>query len=107
MICLVLDEEKRSISLGSTLDPASAVNLEYLSIALQVRRKEGHEPIFSLDPVSAEQDLANEKHAMQQKVFVPTWLAGTSVGEVLFPRSDLYICFEYLSSAVVLSRHVC
>merc|ERR1719352_1292620 len=85
MICVVLDEETRSIGVASTLEPACAVNLEYLSTALEVRRREGHEPVFSLDPVDA-----NDKNSMQEKVFVPDWLAGTSVGEVLF-QSDYHL----------------
>jgi hypothetical protein len=91
MVCLVLDEETRSIGIASTLEPAAALNLEYLSIALQVRRKEGHEPVFSLDPVAPhEKHPIHEKHAMQEKVFVPDWLAGTSVGEVLF-QADYHL----------------
>merc|ERR1719333_1580265 len=84
MVCVVLDEETRTIGLASTLDPAAALNLEYLSVALEVRRTAGHEPVFSLDPVS------NDAHAMQEKKFVPEWLAGTSVGEVLF-QADYHL----------------
>mmetsp|Transcript_66648 Transcript_66648/g.104176 ORF Transcript_66648/g.104176 Transcript_66648/m.104176 type:complete len:1210 (+) Transcript_66648:73-3702(+) len=85
MSCLVFDEEEHAISVASTIEPAAAVNLEYLSIALQVRRQEGHEPVFSLDPVDA-----TDKKSMQEKVFVPAWLAGTSVGEVLF-QADYHL----------------
>jgi len=60
------------------------VNLEYLSIALKVRRQEDREPLFSLDPVTPKED------SMQVKRFEPEWLAGTSVGEVLF-QSDYYL----------------
>jgi len=84
MICLVLDESNHSIRIASTTEPAAAMNLEYLSIALEVRRREGHEPIFSLDPVS------NSKNSMQAKVFIPEWLAGTAAGEVLF-QSDYHL----------------
>jgi hypothetical protein len=59
--------------------------LEYLSTALEVRRREGHEPIFSLDPVDA-----TDKNSMQEKVFVPEWLAGTSAGDVLF-QADYHL----------------
>merc|ERR1719352_1384138 len=106
MICVVLDEETRSIRVAATVEPAAALNLEYLSTALQVRRREGHEPVFSLDPVDA-----NDKNSMQEKVFVPDWLAGTSVGEVLFqadyhlkelsmgeheqPVAGMKSCFDY------------
>lgn len=79
MICLVLDEGMETIRIASTAEPAAAVNLEYLSTSLEVRRREGHEPVFSLDPVDSQ-----DRDSMQAKVFVPEWLAGTSVGEVLF-----------------------
>merc|ERR1719352_1764295 len=85
MICVVLDEETRSIRVAATVEPAAALNLEYLSTALDVRRREGHEPVFSLDPVDP-----NDKNSMQEKVFVPDWLAGTTVGEVLF-QSDYHL----------------
>merc|ERR1719487_2882736 len=61
------------------------MNLEYLSIALQVRRTEGMEPVFSLDPVKAD-----DRSSFQKKVFIPEWLAGTSAGEVLF-QSDYHL----------------
>merc|ERR1719502_1842928 len=85
MICLVLEESTRSVHIASTTEPAAAINLEYLSLALRVRRSEGHEPVFSLDPGSAAND-----HTMQEKVIVPEWLAGTSVGEVLF-QADYHL----------------
>merc|ERR1719506_2227239 len=85
MVCLVYDEAASSIRIASTMEPAAAINLEDLSIALQVRRSEGHEPVFSLDPVNP-----HNKHSMQKKVFVPEWLAGTSVGEVLF-QADYHL----------------
>merc|ERR1719181_355107 len=74
MVCLVFDEETRTVGVASTFEPAASVNLEYLSVALQVRRKEGHEPVFSLDPVNPEAEQC-ERHKMQEKVFVPQWLA--------------------------------
>jgi len=61
------------------VEPAAAVNLEYLSTALRVRREVGCEPFFSLDPVDGA-DTAS----MQQKRFEPAWLADTSLGEVMF-----------------------
>lgn len=85
MVCLVLDEDSRSIRVASTVEPAASLNLEYLSIALEVRRRAGHEPVFSLDPADP-----NDKNTMQDKVFIPDWLAGTSVGEVLF-QSDYHL----------------
>jgi hypothetical protein len=87
MVCLVLQENKsgQSVRVASTLDPAAAVNLEYLSIALLVRCRTGREPRFSLDPVDAK-----DKKSMQKKVFMPEWLADTSVGEVLF-QADYHL----------------
>lgn len=84
LVCLLLDEAAHSIRLAATLEPAAAVNLEYLSIALKVRRKEGHEPIFSLEPSN------NEKRSKLRKVFAPDWLATTSAGEVLF-QADYHL----------------
>lgn len=84
MVCLIHDETTGCIRIASTTEPAAATNLEYLSIALEVRRREGHEPIFSLDPVDT------EKHSMQAKVFTPEWLAGTTAGEVLF-QADYHL----------------
>jgi hypothetical protein len=84
MVCLVMGKS-RAIRIASTSQASAAMNLEYLSTALLVRRTEGHEPIFSLDPVDAE-----DKNSMQAKVFVPPWLAGTSAGEVLF-QSDYHL----------------
>merc|ERR1719387_1151116 len=77
MCCLVLQDGLRSVRLAATVDPAGSVNLEYLSLALQVRRGEGREPFFSLDPVGSCED---PETAMQAKRIEPRWLAGTSVG---------------------------
>jgi len=85
MVCLVLDESTQSVRVAATMEPAASVNLEYLSTALKVRAREGHEPYFSLDM----QD-ASDNHSMQKKVFEPEWLAGTSVGDVLF-QSDYHL----------------
>merc|ERR1719486_1608509 len=79
MVSVVLDEETNSLRLGATTEPSAAMCLEYLSTALQVRRTEGHEPMFSLDAVDA-----HDSNSMQTKAFKPEWLAGTSAGEVLF-----------------------
>jgi len=87
MVCLVFDESTKSVSLTTTTEPSAAVNLEYLSIALQCRRKEGREPWFSLDPL---RDDKFSDGLMQVKNFKPTWLAGTSVGEVLF-QADYHL----------------
>jgi hypothetical protein len=84
MVCLVLDEETNSVGIASTIEPALTVNLDYLSTALQVRRREGHEPVFSLDP------LSSDKNSMQEKKFVPEWLVGTAAGEVLF-QADYHL----------------
>jgi len=79
MCCLVLEEGSRAVRLAPTAEPAAAVNLEYLALALQVRLQEGREPFFSLDPVDP-----TDRNSMQEKRFEPAWLAGTSVGDVLF-----------------------
>ena len=51
MCCLVLDEASRTVKIAPTLEPAAAVNLEYLLLALKVRKTASREPLFSLDPV--------------------------------------------------------
>merc|ERR1719296_363825 len=61
--------------------------MEYLSIALQVRRVENREPLFSLDPSTA---LDEANAPMQSKRFEPEWLAGTSMGEVMF-QADYHL----------------
>eukprot|EP00971_Amphidinium_carterae_P169387 3356168-Amphidinium_carterae.1 len=88
LCCIVLDEETHSLKLASTNFAFAAVNLEYLSLALRVRRSCGSEPFFSLDPASPMQH--NAEGAMQVKRFEPAWLAGTSVGEVMF-QADVYL----------------
>jgi len=70
------------------------VNLAYLAVALQVRLREGREPLFSLDPVDAAKQSSEpredrEAHR-QAKRFEPAWLAGTSVGEVMF-QADYFL----------------
>lgn len=84
MVCLVVDGEQ-TVSLAATIEPAAAVNLEYLSTCLKVRCRDGTEPMFSLDPVDP-----LDRNSMQEKVFHPEWLAGTSVGEVLF-QADYHL----------------
>eukprot|EP00415_Alexandrium_ostenfeldii_P002814 UN2814 len=61
-----------------------------MSTALEVRRRENREPLFSLDPVDAGSEFFDPKRSMQVKRFEPAWLAGTSVGEVLF-QSDYHL----------------
>ena len=56
------------------------MNLEYLSVALQVRRRDNREPLFSLDPLEGQE--LNSRESMQVRRFEPAWIAGTSVGEV-------------------------
>merc|ERR1719221_1657278 len=54
MCSLVLDTSKEgshTVRLAPTMDPATSVNLEYLSLALRVRESTGKEPLFSLDPI--------------------------------------------------------
>lgn len=70
--------------------------MAYLSLALQVRLREDREPMFSLDPLSSMDDVAAvvgpEAHEawMQVKRFEPAWLAGTSIGEVMF-QADYHL----------------
>mmetsp|Transcript_22414 Transcript_22414/g.63625 ORF Transcript_22414/g.63625 Transcript_22414/m.63625 type:complete len:770 (+) Transcript_22414:83-2392(+) len=78
MCALVLDGAG-SIRVAPTVEPAAAVNLEYLSTALRVRREDGREPFFSLDPV-----VGADTAAMQSKRFEPAWLIDTCLGEVMF-----------------------
>lgn len=89
MCCLVVHEYSRTVDVVPTMEPAAAVNLEYLATALQVRRTDGREPMFSLDPVDPGND-ALDRNSMQVKKFEPEWLAGTNVGEVLF-QSDYHL----------------
>jgi len=85
MSCLVLEKGTHALSVVPTLEPAGAVNLAYLSIALKVRRIDGREPLFSLDPVNPSRD-----YSMQVKRFEPAWLVDTCVGDVLF-QSDYFL----------------
>lgn len=88
LACLVMEGD--SVRVAATLEPAAAVNLEYLSVALQVRRTEGKEPLFSLDPVDNGRQDDAEEASMQCKRFEPEWLAGTSLGEVMF-QADYHL----------------
>jgi len=85
MCCLALDDGSRTVRIAPTIEPAAAVNLQYLAVALQVRLSEGREPFFSLDPVDPK-----SRNSMQEKRFEPAWLAGTAVGEVLF-QADYHL----------------
>jgi len=84
LCCLAFKDGSDSLCLSPTTDTTSAVNLEYLALALQVRFKEGAEPRFSLDPLEPTQSSA------QVKRFEPAWLAGTSAGDVLF-QADYHL----------------
>mmetsp|Transcript_7921 Transcript_7921/g.14917 ORF Transcript_7921/g.14917 Transcript_7921/m.14917 type:complete len:1036 (-) Transcript_7921:84-3191(-) len=91
MYCLVLKDPagpQQRVELAATVEPAAAINLEYLSLALQVRRDEGCEPSFSLDPV--EKALSKEVRKQQLKKYEPEWLEGTSLGEVMF-QADYHL----------------
>jgi len=88
MCCLVFDEQAHSVQVAPTLDAAASVNLEYLSLALQVRLREGREPLFSLDAVDHKSEWG--KDTMHAKRYEPEWLAGTSVGDVLF-QADYHL----------------
>lgn len=86
LCCLVLDEASRTVKVAATLEPSAAINLEYLLLALKVRRTAKREPLFSLDPV----DPHNLEKTPQKKVYEPSWLAGTSVGDVMF-QADYFL----------------
>jgi len=83
---LVLDEASRTVRIASTLEPSASVNLEYLMLALKVRRTACREPLFSLDPV----DPQNLESTPQMKRYEPAWLAGTSVGDIMF-QADYFL----------------
>lgn len=93
MCCLVVDASEpatASVQVCATLEPGAAINLEYLSTALRVRREEGREPVFSLDPVDPGRICSDPDFGMQVKRFDPEWLAGTRVGEVMF-QADYHL----------------
>jgi len=85
MCCLAVDEDSLSVRLARTNHPGVCVNLEYLSLALRMGLLEGAQPWFSLDPVDP-----TSPTTMLSKNFGPEWLAGTSVGDVLF-QADYYL----------------
>lgn len=87
--CLQLSDDLQSVHVVPTVDPTAAINLEYLAMALRVRVLEGREPVFSLDALGGP-GLESVQDAMQVKRFEPEWLAGTSVGEVLF-QADYHL----------------
>ena len=86
LCCLVLDEASRTVKVAATSEPSASINLEYLLLALKVRRTAKREPLFSLDPV----DPHNLEKTPQKKVYEPSWLAGTSVGDVMF-QADYFL----------------
>lgn len=93
MYCLVLQEDgpRNVLTVAPTASPAAAINLEYLSLALRVRKGDGKEPIFSLDPKpdGGSGGLA-DLVCWQVKRFEPEWLAGTSIGEIMF-QADYHL----------------
>ncbi|CAE7326460.1 unnamed protein product [Symbiodinium necroappetens] len=86
LCCLVLDEASKTVRVAATLEPSASVNLEYLLLALKVRKSASREPLFSLDPI----DPKNLENSPQKKVFEPSWLAGTSAGDVMF-QADYFL----------------
>eukprot|EP00930_Biecheleria_cincta_P060789 TRINITY_DN4638_c0_g1_i4.p1 TRINITY_DN4638_c0_g1~~TRINITY_DN4638_c0_g1_i4.p1 ORF type:complete len:1016 (-),score=215.54 TRINITY_DN4638_c0_g1_i4:82-3129(-) len=86
LCCLVYDAASQSVRIAATHEPSASINLEYLLLALKVRRHACREPLFSLDPVN---HLDIEK-TPQKKVFEPKWLEGTSVGDVMF-QADYFL----------------
>mmetsp|Transcript_45441 Transcript_45441/g.81761 ORF Transcript_45441/g.81761 Transcript_45441/m.81761 type:complete len:902 (+) Transcript_45441:67-2772(+) len=86
LCCLVYDEASSRVRIAATQEPAAAVNLEYLLLALKVRKHACREPLFSLDPV----DPKNLETTPQKKRYEPAWIAGTSVGDVMF-QADYFL----------------
>jgi len=87
LCCLAFEEEARTVRVVEGMEPSACVNLEYLSLALQVRMQAGREPLFSLDPIDPKKDPRNCKQA---KRFEPEWLMGTSLGEVMY-QADYHL----------------
>ena len=46
-----LTRPKNAFEVAATLEPSAGINLEYLLLALKVRKTAKREPLFSLDPV--------------------------------------------------------
>ncbi|CAE7221497.1 unnamed protein product, partial [Symbiodinium sp. CCMP2456] len=59
----VLDEASKTVRVAATLEPSASVNLEYLLLALKVRKSASREPLFSLDPI----DPKNLESSPQKK----------------------------------------
>jgi len=86
-LCGLVLDGPTSIRVIETQEPAAVVNLEYLSLALQVRLHEGREPMFSLDPVHRSDEL---EKSTQLKHYEPEWLMGTTAGDVMF-QADYHL----------------
>jgi len=65
---------------AATTSPEASINMSYLICALRVLREYKREAQFSLDPA----DPSNISGDKQRKVFYPSWLENTVLGEVLF-----------------------
>mmetsp|Transcript_46664 Transcript_46664/g.107837 ORF Transcript_46664/g.107837 Transcript_46664/m.107837 type:complete len:877 (+) Transcript_46664:102-2732(+) len=87
---VALDGDSRRVRLVQTSNPATIVNVEYLKLALEVRRSEGREPLFSLDLDYDSLSHGGYDVCWQKKRFEPLWLAGTSLGEVMF-QADYHL----------------
>jgi len=85
---LSFDEQASTVQAVPVESAAEAVNFAYLAQALRVRVREGREPMFSLDPLEGCENMKREAR-LQKKRFEPSWLAGTSLGEVLFQADYL------------------
>jgi len=80
-VCICHDVKKGWVGFApSPAERGAAVNVAYLATALKVLQEYGREPQFSLDPSDPRQISGD----MQVKRFMPEWLAGSVVGEVLF-----------------------
>eukprot|EP00930_Biecheleria_cincta_P040213 TRINITY_DN2756_c0_g2_i2.p1 TRINITY_DN2756_c0_g2~~TRINITY_DN2756_c0_g2_i2.p1 ORF type:complete len:1138 (+),score=237.20 TRINITY_DN2756_c0_g2_i2:59-3472(+) len=86
LCCLVYDEAAKTVNIAATHEPSASINLEYLLLALKVRKDRCREPLFSLDPV----DPQKMDKTPQVKRYEPAWLAGTSVGDVMF-EADYFL----------------
>lgn len=87
---LELDLETAAVKVVPVSQTAACINLDYLAVCLAVRRQEGIEPRFSLDAIQHRPSSIGDERLKQKKRFEPTWLARTSVGDVLF-HADYYL----------------
>lgn len=107
VVCLSFDKKTGHVGcapFGTRCDPRAAVNVSYLASALQVLRRYGREPCFSLDSKDPH-DLAGE---FLVKRYYPSWLASSVFGEVLFQADYALkeLCFGEHAEALPWLRSV-